>query len=33
LLGISEDDLRDFALQGLTRRLQILDVPLQTVFA
>jgi hypothetical protein len=33
LLGVSEDDLRAFALSGLTRRLQIIDVPLQTVFA
>jgi ribonucleoside-diphosphate reductase beta chain len=33
LLGVSEDDLRAFALGGLTRRLQIIDVPLETVFA
>jgi ribonucleoside-diphosphate reductase beta chain len=33
LLGVSEDDLRAFALNGLTRRLQIIDVPLETVFA
>jgi ribonucleoside-diphosphate reductase beta chain len=33
LLGVSEDDLREFALGGLTRRLQIIDVPLETVFA
>jgi ribonucleoside-diphosphate reductase beta chain len=33
LLGASEDDLRDFALSGLTRRLQIIDVPFETVFA
>ncbi len=33
LLGVSEDDLRAFALSGLTRRLQIVDVPLETVFA
>ena len=32
LLGVSEDDLRQFALDGLTRRLQIIDVPLETVF-
>ncbi len=32
-LGVSEDDLRQFALGGLTRRLQIIDVPLETVFA
>lgn len=33
VLGVSEDDLRQFALAGLTRRLQIIDVPLETVFA
>jgi ribonucleoside-diphosphate reductase beta chain len=33
VLGVSEDDLREFALGGLTRRLQIIDVPLETVFA
>jgi ribonucleoside-diphosphate reductase beta chain len=33
VLGVSEDDLRQFALGGLTRRLQIIDVPLETVFA
>ena len=32
LLGVSEDDLREFALKGLTRRLQIIGVPLDTVF-
>jgi ribonucleoside-diphosphate reductase beta chain len=32
LLGLSEDDLRQFALDGLTRRLEIIDVPLQTIF-
>jgi ribonucleoside-diphosphate reductase beta chain len=32
LLGVSEDDLRRFALHGLTRRLQIIDVPLETIF-
>jgi ribonucleoside-diphosphate reductase beta chain len=32
LLGASEDDLRQFALGGLTRRLQIIDVPLETPF-
>jgi ribonucleoside-diphosphate reductase beta chain len=32
VLGVSEDDLRQFALGGLTRRLQIIDVPLETVF-
>jgi len=33
VLGVSEDDLRQFALDGLTRRLQIVGVPLETVFA
>jgi ribonucleoside-diphosphate reductase beta chain len=33
LLGVSEDDLRQFALDGLTRRLQIVEVPLETVLA
>jgi ribonucleoside-diphosphate reductase beta chain len=32
-LGISEDELREHALGGLTRRLQIIGVPLETVFA
>ena len=33
VLGVTEDDLRGFALNGLTRRLQIIGVPLETVFA
>jgi ribonucleoside-diphosphate reductase beta chain len=33
VLGATEDDLRGFALNGLTRRLQIIGVPLDTVFA
>jgi hypothetical protein len=33
VLGVSEDDLRAFALGGLTRRLEIIAVPLETVFA
>jgi ribonucleoside-diphosphate reductase beta chain len=33
LLGVSEDDVRNFALQGLTRRLAIIGVPLETVYA
>jgi ribonucleoside-diphosphate reductase beta chain len=33
VLGVSEGDLRQFALGGLTRRLQIIDVPLESVFA
>jgi ribonucleoside-diphosphate reductase beta chain len=33
VLGVSEDDLREFALNGLTRRLAIIGVPLETVYA
>ena len=33
LLGVTEDDIRSFALQGLTRRLSIIGVPLETVYA
>jgi ribonucleoside-diphosphate reductase beta chain len=33
VLGVSEDDLRAFALNGLTRRLAIIGVPIETVFA
>jgi ribonucleoside-diphosphate reductase beta chain len=33
LLGVTEDDIREFALGGLTRRLKIIGVPLETVFA
>jgi ribonucleoside-diphosphate reductase beta chain len=33
LLGVSEDDLREFALNGLTRRLAIIGVPIETVLA
>lgn len=33
LLDVSEQDIREFALNGLTRRLQIIGVPLETVFA
>jgi ribonucleoside-diphosphate reductase beta chain len=32
VLGVTEEDLRTFALGGLTRRLQIIGVPLETVF-
>jgi ribonucleoside-diphosphate reductase beta chain len=32
VLGVTEDDLRGFALDGLTRRMQIIGVPLETVF-
>jgi hypothetical protein len=33
LLGVTEDDLRSFALTGLTRRLSIIGVPIETVLA
>jgi ribonucleoside-diphosphate reductase beta chain len=33
VLGATEDDLRAFALVGLTRRLQIIGVPVETVYA
>jgi ribonucleoside-diphosphate reductase beta chain len=33
VLGVSEDALRNFALGGLTRRLAIIGVPIETVFA
>jgi ribonucleoside-diphosphate reductase beta chain len=33
LLGVSDDDVRAFALAGLTRRLSIIGVPLETVYA
>jgi ribonucleoside-diphosphate reductase beta chain len=33
VLGVTEEDLRSFALNGLTRRLKIIGVPLETVFA
>jgi ribonucleoside-diphosphate reductase beta chain len=32
-LGVSDSDVRNFALQGLTRRLSIIGVPLETVYA
>jgi hypothetical protein len=31
MLGVSDEDVRDFALQGLTRRLQMIGVPLETL--
>jgi len=31
VLGASADELRSFALDGLTRRLSIIGVPLQTL--
>ena len=33
VLGVSEDELREFALNGLTRRLSIIGVPIETVYA
>jgi ribonucleoside-diphosphate reductase beta chain len=33
VVGVTEDDLRGFALDGLTRRLKIIGVPLETVFS
>ena len=32
LLGVTEEEIREFALGGLTRRLKLIDVPLETVF-
>jgi ribonucleoside-diphosphate reductase beta chain len=31
VLGVTEDDIRQFALDGITRRLDVIGVPLQTV--
>jgi ribonucleoside-diphosphate reductase beta chain len=33
LLGVTEEEIREFALIGLTRRLKLIGVPLETVFA
>jgi ribonucleoside-diphosphate reductase beta chain len=33
VLGVSEDDLRQFALSGMTRRLEIIGVPIESVYA
>jgi ribonucleoside-diphosphate reductase beta chain len=33
VLGVTEDEIREFALNGLTRRLKIVGVPLETVYA
>jgi ribonucleoside-diphosphate reductase beta chain len=33
LLGVTEAEIREFALAGLTRRLKLIGVPLETVFA
>jgi ribonucleoside-diphosphate reductase beta chain len=32
-LGVSDDDVRNFALHGLTRRLAIIGVPLETLYS
>ena len=32
-LGVTDEDVRDFALRGLTRRLSIIGVPLETIYA
>ena len=32
VLGVTEDDLRSFALDGLTRRLAIIGVPIETLY-
>jgi ribonucleoside-diphosphate reductase beta chain len=32
VLGVTQDDIRAFALDGLTRRLKIVGVPLETVY-
>jgi ribonucleoside-diphosphate reductase beta chain len=32
LLGVTQEEIREFALSGLTRRLQLIGVPLETVF-
>ena len=33
VLGVADDDLRSFALDGLTRRLKVIGVPIETVYA
>jgi ribonucleoside-diphosphate reductase beta chain len=33
VLGVTEDDLRAFALDGTTRRLRIIGVPIETLYA
>jgi ribonucleoside-diphosphate reductase beta chain len=33
LLGVTQDEIREFALGGLTRRLRLIGVPLETVFS
>jgi ribonucleoside-diphosphate reductase beta chain len=33
LLGVTQEEIREFALSGLTRRLKVIGVPLETVFS
>jgi ribonucleoside-diphosphate reductase beta chain len=33
LLGVTQDEIREFALGGLTRRLRLIGVPLESVFS
>ena len=33
VLGVTEDELRGFALEGITRRLRIIGVPIETLYA
>jgi hypothetical protein len=33
VLGVTEDDIRAFALEGMTRRLRIIGVPIETLYA
>ena len=33
VMGVTEDDLRRFALDGMTRRLEIIGVPIETIYA
>jgi hypothetical protein len=33
VLGVGEEQLRAFALEGLTRRLAIIGVPIHTLYA
>jgi hypothetical protein len=32
LLGVTQDEISEFALGGLTRRLKLIGVPLETAF-
>jgi hypothetical protein len=33
LLGVSQEEIREFALAGLARRLKLIGVPLESVFS